>query len=169
MKTLKVFMLVAVLLCCPFFLDAQELQEYEPVKALYLDGGKFYIYNDPEPLTEYEVLDFFGRDIYNETYVGAKKQMKIGKPLIITGSVVAGIGIVAALLGAAYESEGLYGSGLIATCVGMSALSVGTPLYCVGRARLNWMVDDYNSRLSRGELNVSLGPQRHGVGLSINF
>ena len=82
-------MLVAVLLCCPFFLDAQELQEYEPVKALYLDGGKFYIYNDPEPLTEYEVLDFFGRDIYNETYVGAKKQMKIGKPLIITGSVVA--------------------------------------------------------------------------------
>ena len=59
--------------------------------------------------------------------------------------------------------------GLIATCVGMSALSVGTPLYCVGRARLNWMVDDYNSRLSRGELNVSLGPQRHGIGLSINF
>ena len=66
-------MLVAALFCCPLFLNAQELQEYEPAKALYLDGGKFYIYNDPEPLTEYEVLDFFGRDIYNETYVGAKK------------------------------------------------------------------------------------------------
>ena len=95
--------------------------------------------------------------------------MKICKPLIITGSVVSGIGIAAAIIGFANEYEGLYGCGLIATCVGMSALSVGTPLYCVGRARLNWMVDDYNSRLSRGELNVSLGPQRHGVGLSINF
>lgn len=49
-------MLVAVLLCCPLFLNAQELQEYEPVKALYLDGGKFYIYNDPEPLTESALL-----------------------------------------------------------------------------------------------------------------
>lgn len=149
---------------------ADEVEVVEgQLKPIYRDGSDFYFYDDPVPLSSYEVMELFGREVYNETYVGAVKQMKVGKPLIITGVSIAAVGITLAIAGAVGESDDLMGIGVIAGAVGVTTMSVGAPLFCVGRARLNWMAEDYNARQLYPEFTVNFGPQRHGVGFSINF
>ena len=61
-------------------------------------------------LTDTEVLNAIGADIYNQTYSGARKQYKTGGPLIIAGAITTGVGVMgvvgsAAVLSYKYKSN----------------------------------------------------------------
>ena len=134
-------------------------------------------------LTDNEVLNLIGDDIYNETYVGAKKQCKAGRALIWSGAAgtVAGLGIMMwgqelftdspYMHGLGTETQGQVGlalclGGLLVTSLGSAALDVGIPLSIIGKRRLDWVAENYNSGTN---LTCHFGATPHGLGLTLHF
>ena len=139
-------------------------------------------------LTDHEVLNLIGEQVYDETYVGACKQRKAGKTLIWSGlgGVVGG----AVLYGAGYAkiadkvnqnstkeeiqraleatpgSAGMILGGNLLMSAGALALDAGIPLAIIGKKRLNWIADDYNARKG---LAYQVGVTPNGVGLALRF
>lgn len=68
-----------------------------------------------------------------------------------------------------FESKFIYVTyaGLAAAGVGILGLAAGTTVYCVYKKRLNRVKDALNSRPV--DIQVSVGAQKHGVGLAVNF
>lgn len=68
-----------------------------------------------------------------------------------------------------FESKFIYVTyaGLAAAGVGILGLAAGTTVYCVYKKRLNRVEDALNSRPV--DIQVSVGAQKHGVGLAVNF
>lgn len=56
-------------------------------------------------LSNHEVLNLIGEQVYDETYVGASKQRKTGKTLIWTGLIGTGAGVAGAYFGAKMVAE----------------------------------------------------------------
>ena len=139
-------------------------------------------------LTDHEVLNLIGEQVYDETYVGACKQRKTGKTLIwsglggmVGGAVLYGVGLskVAGKISQnssnediqkAFEgnpgSAGMVVGGTLLMAAGAIALDAGIPLAIIGKKRLNWVAEDYNARKG---LTYQMGVTPSGVGLAINF
>lgn len=139
-------------------------------------------------LTDHEVLNLIGEQVYDETYVGACKQRKAGKSLIwggigglVGGAVVYGIGFskvadkvtqdssTEAMQKAFEENPGsaaMVVGGTALMAVGAVALDAGIPLAIIGKKRLNWVADDYNARKG---LAYRVGVTSSGVGFALNF
>lgn len=68
-----------------------------------------------------------------------------------------------------FESKFIYVTyaGLAVAGVGILGLAAGTTVYCVYKKRLNRVKDALNSRPV--DIQVSVGAQKHGVGLAVNF
>ena len=85
--------LVAALLCLTQRANAQYVQ-------IHRDGAGF-VDNRGTHLTNQEIRDLVGEDVYFDTVVGAQKQYRIGRNLIRGGAITAGAGLVSALTGVA--------------------------------------------------------------------
>ena len=85
--------LVAALLCLAQRANAQYVQ-------IHRDGAGF-VDNRGTHLTNQEIRDLVGEDVYFDTVVGAQKQYRIGRNLIRGGAITAGAGLVSALTGVA--------------------------------------------------------------------
>ena len=114
-------------------------------------------------LSDAEVLDLVGEDIFHETYVGAKKQYTAGRKMIIGGAIGAGASMAISIIGfnlaydsaylkesgqIAFRNEGeaivgfvCYYGGLAAAGLALSVLEAGIPLQIIGKKRLNWVCD----------------------------
>ena len=135
-------------------------------------------------LSDAEVLDLIGAQIYNETYVGATKQYNAGKQLIAWGIVGSGAGLLSAMIGGVIYALGanegnytlaqlggitLYGGALLMS-VGSSLLAAGIPLNVIGKSRLNWIADDYNGKQEPPvTLRLTGCSAGTGLGLAIVF
>jgi len=134
-----------------------------------------YLYILDQELSPDQVLELVGDYNYNQTYIGAQKQFASGKRLIISGAVIGFAGIVTAVVGVAAEDQSTYSIGVCTAAVGDICLSVGVPLFCVGRGRLNWLAEDFNLRngyaqsAASPDVQVSFGATKNGVGLRMNF
>ncbi len=140
-------------------------------------------------LSDSELIDAVGVDIYEETVLGARKQYTVGRKLVVSGAAGLGVGIAGIAGGAAIvasagphknandqvyfddEDKAATGAlvmviGSVATALGGTALTVGIPLKIIGQSRLNWVENDYNDR-QRISLNVGATPS--GVGLALRF
>jgi hypothetical protein len=140
-------------------------------------------------LSDQELIDAVGADIFHETIEGARKQYRTGQKLFVSGLAGVGVGIVgivggSAIIGAAgphqvadqqvtFDDEDLALTGAavltigtIATVLGGTALTVGIPFKAVGQSRLNWVENDYNERQG---YTLRLGATPHGAGLTLNF
>ena len=139
-------------------------------------------------LSDSELIDAIGIDVYEETVIGARKQYNAGRKLLIGGATGVGVG-VAVLLGGVvmvgmsgpehgpdnkvyYEDEDMAVAGgaaillgSLVTSLGGTALSAGIPLKVIGQSRLNWVENDYNER----NYTLHVGAAPHGVGLTLNF
>ena len=178
MKRILVFF-VAFITLSVCFAQAQ-------VKPNYLKMNKGQFFNENGAVISSSQLQaIIGDDIYNETYVGAIKQYKTGKNLVLWGAIGAGVGLVAlggfsAAMASKYGNKlpqeaqkdplllGLAG-GYVLTAAGTTALAVGIPLTTIGKKRLNWIADDYNEKQSKISLNMIGCPAGYGVGLALNF
>lgn len=141
----------------------------QKVEGQYINRkGSEFINQDGIRLSDSELIDVFGSDIYSETIVGARKQYNIGRKCILAGSILYAVGIA----GSVYEYyEGfntdfgpimtyllLYGGG--------AALDVGFPLYFIGKSRLDWAESHVNSSPN---YSMVIGSTSNGIGLSIKF
>jgi hypothetical protein len=141
-------------------------------------------------LSDKELIDAVGSDIFHETIVGARKQYTTGQKLFVSGLAGIGVGIVgivggSAIIGAAgphqtanqqqvtFDDEDLALTGAavltigtIATVLGGTALTVGIPFKAVGQSRLNWVENNYNERQG---YTLRFGTAPHGAGLTLNF
>ena len=139
-------------------------------------------------LSNHEVLNLIGEQVYDETYVGASKQRKAGKTLIWSG--IGGLVGGGVLYGAGFAkiadkvtrnsskeeiqkalednpgSAGMILGGTLLMAAGGVALDAGIPLAIIGKKRLNWVADDYNAKKG---LTYRIGATENGVGFALNF
>lgn len=178
--------------CMALFFAISASAQYLP-QQLEWNRGKMVDQNGVT-LSESEIISAIGDEIYHETYVGAIKQYKAGGALILSGSIVAGVGLVgtigaSALLAAKYPNDlqnftstgkmpnnnryfKLGVLGMTACCVltglGVTALSAGIPLRVIGNRRLNWVASNYNEQ-NAPQAWVRFGAGEYGTGLVVNF
>ena len=147
-------------------------------------------------LTDQEVFQLIGEDVYNQTYVGATKQYKTGKILTIVGAATTGVGLIGTIAGSVatayaienghvtYETKNGkqvvkdfdnkaalavvgFAGGVALLAAGDICLSVGIPLQIIGKKRLNWIADEYNH--SNYSANIRFGAGQYGTGVVLSF
>ena len=170
------FFLFATFLCLAQRANAQYATDVHQKHGKLVDGGGVV-------LSDSDVLNLIGDEVYHKTYLGAKKQCKVGRTLIWSGAagMVAGMGMMMwgqelftdspYMQGIGTETEGKVGlalcvGGLLVHSLGSAALNVGIPLSIVGNKRLDWVVDNYNGG---SNLTVKVGAAPNGFGLTVRF
>lgn len=124
-----------------------------------------------------DIRFYIGNQIYEDTYVGARKQLRSGKTLVWIGAPVAVAGIVMMIAGlnsmeyddGEYYDYGLYSAGLLAGFAGSTCIDVGIPLLVIGKKRLEWIADDYNGRLHGSRRQPYISTSSKGFGIALNF
>ena len=173
-------LLIAFLALGVSYAHAQIMPDY-----LSVSKGQFYD-QDGNAIDSAELRQIIGNEIYNATYVGANKQYKVGKKLILWGAIGAGVGLVSyvacvagiasnQLNGSSYRpgEDPLWGgvmAGATLLVLGDCALAAGIPLTIIGKSRMNWIANDYNEKQqSRVSVNLTGCSAGYGLGLAINF
>ena len=178
--------IIAAFLCLAQNASAQYATEIHRDRAGFTDQvGR--------PLTDAELINLIGPEIYRETVIGARKQYNAGRKLIIGGAIGIGAGLVSAfggfgVLAASHGNvyyDGQYfdrypdnetgeaigvlmaATGYAAIIAGGVALDAGIPLNIIGKSRLNWVENDFNGR--NHAVTARFGAAPHGVGLTMNF
>jgi hypothetical protein len=177
--------LVAAFLCFAQNANAQYLPN-----QIHRDGSVF-VDEHHRALSDSELIDAVGIDIFEETVLGARKQYNAGRKLITGGAIGLGAGLVSTLAGTAFivasgatyyeggqpryeiadEGYAIAGAtflalGISAMTAGSAALSAGIPLKVIGQSRLNWVENDYNERQA---YTLHVGAAPHGIGLTLKF
>ncbi len=139
-------------------------------------------------LSDEAIIGLVGEDIYRETVVGARRQMKSGTGLIIGGSAGIAAGLVFAIWGAAinnqsnikmgddhnrqaYNREQAKGAvvnscALALSSLGSLAIGGGIAFRSIGKGRLGWVAEQCNTRHS-ATLEWSASPV--GAGIVMRF
>ncbi len=163
-----------------------EQLELSSPDRIKLSHGNFYDQNGVW-LDETQVRSLFGDDIYQETFVGARKQYRAGRNLLTGGLIVIGAGVACALLADAdihapdfsdepgyprethdHSAEDRMFLGALIVLAGGTAINVGIPLMIIGTRRLAWMEDEYNSR-PKHAWSLAFRQTRNGAGLVLSF
>lgn len=145
-------------------------------------------------LSDQQVLEAVGQQIFDETYRGATRQYAAGKNLILGGAIATGAGATVALVsllawgdavysyvyndyrydGYDYHNEGqavtaalCYYAGALVASAGFTALSAGIVFKSIGRGRLNWIADEYNEH--NRPVTMRFGAGQYGTGLVVTF
>ena len=172
--------LVAALLCLT-----------QNVSAQYARKGANIVDKSGYILSDSQLINIVGQDVFDQTVVGARKQYKAGNKLIWGGVA----GIVAGIAGSVYSIVKLNDAGYTnvdltspddlkvildndpsiafmylgssaLVGVGGTAFTAGVVLKTIGKKRLNWVEDQANA--ARGySLNVGATP--NGMGLYLTF
>ena len=172
--------LVAALLCLT-----------QNASAQYARKGANIVDKSGYILSDSQLINIVGQDVFDQTVVGARKQYKAGKKLIWGGVA----GIVAGIAGSVYSIVKLNDAGYTnvdltspddlkvildndpsiafmylgssaLVGVGGTAFTAGVVLKTIGKKRLNWVEDRANA--ARGySLNVGATP--NGMGLYLTF
>ena len=142
-------------------------------------------------LSDEDIIGLVGSDVFEETVVGARRQLKAGKGLIIGGAAGIGIGLVFAVFtgvamannSAQYDRDmrdgrrddfytygyapALYFCSVAFTSLGLTALGGGIAFRAIGKGRLGWVADQCNSHKTVATLEWSATPA--GAGLVMRF
>ena len=183
-KILIISGIIAAFLCLSQNADAQ----YRP-NQIHRDGASF-VDGRGQTLSDSELIDAIGENIFQETVIGARKQYTVGRKLLISGIAGTGVGVAGILGGAALIAAAgphqntnnevhfddpdkaeagavVLALGTIATALGGTALSAGIPLKVIGQSRLNWVENDFNERSH--DVTARFGATPSGVGLAVRF
>ncbi|MBQ0044815.1 MAG: hypothetical protein KBT05_07325 [Bacteroidales bacterium] len=164
----KTIMIILAVVLGSIAANAQIASEmYRHRNNLYIDGEK---------LSSEQVLGLIGSEKYYDTFVGAQKQYRSGKALVISGACTLGVGIVVSGIGLGGLDSDTYVCGMAINILGSLLLDAGIPLLCIGKSRINWCSQDYNKSNfadSHDEhspaVAISFGAQQHGTGISLRF
>ena len=178
MKRFAVFCaVVAALLCVSQSARAQ----YRPTK-IHRVGTHFKA--DGRTLSNSELIDLVGEDIYEETVKGARVQLCIGTGLIWGGVACICAGLGYSVYTGYYAAQSnfdtfweavkssrkvysLYSTSVSILSFGAGAFATGIPIHIIGRSRLNWVENNYNENARDISCNLGLTP--NGLGLVMTF
>ena len=142
--------------------------------AQYTRKGADIVDDNGAVLTDSQLIDVVGLDVFEQTVIGARKQIKSGNSLLWGGIAGFTVGFVGGIY-AAYRMAG-YKNDVIATplylgssalmSAGGSAITAGIVLKSIGNSRLNWVEEQANAA-NGYSLNVGATP--NGIGLYIAF
>lgn len=136
-------------------------------------------------LTDSEIIGLVGNDIFEETVVGARRQLQAGKALIIGGAAGIGTGLVFAVFSGVEMAKsrdnaarnnrsysygpgaGLYLCSVAFTSLGLTALGGGIAFRSIGKSRLGWVANQCNPAGSSVTLEWSASPA--GAGIVMRF
>lgn len=137
-------------------------------------------------LSNEEMAVLFPANAYRSA-IGGGRMRRAGKGMIIGGSILTGVGIIACAasavgttvnsVGGRYGDGAYYGydasmlalvSGTFCTAAGTSLLAGGIALYCVGQGRMRRAAAAYNRTL-RPDYALNLGSTGNGLGMYLNF
>ena len=165
--------LVAALLCLTQNANAQ-----------YARKGADLVSQNGFTLSDQEIINIVGNDVFDQTVIGARKQYKAGKGLITGGILGIGAGLAGSVLAGvkaandgyndfqrAVENDGsvlaMYLGSVAALSLGSAALTAGIPLKVIGKKRLDWVAEEAN-RVS-GNVTLNVGATPNGFGIALNF
>ena len=138
-------------------------------------------------LTDSEIIGLVGNDIFEETVVGARRQLRAGKSLIIGGAAGIGTGLVFAVFSgvemaksrdnAARNNRGYSynygpGAGLFIlsaafTSLGTMAIGGGIAFRSIGKSRLGWVANQCNP--AGGSITLEWSATPAGAGIVMRF
>ena len=156
----------------------------QSANAQYARKGNHIVDQNGVALSNQEIIDLVGNDVYEQTVVGAWKQYKAGKSLITGGVLSISAGFAGAFLTgykagkAGYNSLEqaidndssiliMYLGSVAAASLGSAALTAGIPLKIIGKKRLDWVSEEAN-RVS-GNVSLNVGATPNGFGIALNF
>ena len=165
--------IVAALLCLTQNANAQ-----------YVRDGYHIVNQNGVALSNQEIIDLVGVDVYEQTVLGAWKQYKAGKSLITGGIIGIGAGLAGAFvtgykagkagyndMQTALSDDGsiaaLYLASAAAASLGSAALTGGIVMKIIGNKRLDWVSEEAN-RVS-GNVSLNVGATPNGMGIVLNF
>jgi len=163
--------LVAALLCLTQNASAQ----YSRRGVNFLDEGGFTV-------SDTQLINLVGQNVFDETVVGARKQYKAGNGLIwggvaglcvgLAGTVFTGVKLANSsytdLETAITNDSSIAAMYLASTAVmslGGTLFSGGIVFKTIGKKRLNWVADQANGV----KLSYHVGATPSGVGLALQF
>lgn len=152
--------------------------------AQYARKGADLVDQNKVVLSDQDIINLVGNDVFDQTVVGARKQYKAGRGLITGGIIGIGAGLAGAFitgykagkagyndLETALSNDGsiaaMYLASTAAASLGGAALSGGIILKTIGKKRLNWVSEEAN-RVS-GNVSLNVGATPHGMGIVLNF
>lgn len=152
--------------------------------AQYARKGADLVDQNKVVLSDQDIINLVGNDVFDQTVVGARKQYKAGRGLITGGIIGIGAGLAGAFitgykagkagyndLETALSNDGsiaaMYLASTAAASLGGAALSGGIILKTIGKKRLDWVSEEANRVSSNVSLNVGATP--HGMGIVLNF
>jgi hypothetical protein len=161
-----------------------------------INRGDFYLNNVKQ--TDSQVREILGEEIYNQTYVSAQKQRKLGNILMIAGGATAGVGAGLVIAGAAgafgtlthtwyydpstgktwgdqYNYDDNLDKMAPIMMIGYGVLAVGTTVLgggiafkIIGGKRLQWVEQEANRKM-RKDVSLNIGTTKYGVGITMKF
>ena len=163
----------ALFLTAAFSASAQ----YRPSR-IELDHG--YFYDEAGALIpDAGMRTLIGDEIFEETYLGATQQFRVGKNLLTGGAVAFGLGLGGLIATAVtYQEDYAYSDweenrfvagfylSLLTMIGGGVAVDVAIPLMIIGAQRLSWIEREYNAGRS---YSLSFRQTRNGMGLVLEF
>jgi hypothetical protein len=152
--------------------------------AQYARKGADLVSQNGFTLSDQEIINIVGNDVFDQTVVGARKQYKAGKGLITGGILGIGAGLAGAVLTGvkagnagyndletAMNNDGsiaaMYLASTAAASLGSAALTGGIVLKVIGKKRLDWVSEEAN-RVS-GNVSLNVGATPNGMGIVLNF
>ena len=152
--------------------------------AQYARKGADLVSQNGFTLSDQEIINIVGNDVFDQTVIGARKQYKAGKGLITGGILGIGAGLAGSVLAGvkaandgyndfqrAVENDGsvlaMYLGSVAALSLGSAALTAGIPLKVIGKKRLDWVAEEAN-RVS-GNVTLNVGATPNGFGIALNF
>lgn len=132
----------------------------------YVDGVGFMYENTH--IDNDKVYDFLQtKDLKTAKFYDKYNTMsKHGKGLIISGSIIAGVGLATIFI----PSDICIITGIVCTVVGHPLLAAGIPLYIIGNNKKRYdTVKMFNSKTLQPAVNLSINASNTGIGLALNF
>ena len=165
--------IVAALLCLTQNANAQ-----------YARKGADLVSQNGVVLSDQDLVNLVGSDVFEQTVVGARTQYKAGKSLIPGGIIGIGAGLAGAFvtgykagqagyndMQTALSDDGsiaaLYLASAAAASLGSAALTGGIVMKIIGNKRLDWVSEEAN-RVS-GNVSLNVGATPNGMGIVLNF
>lgn len=177
----KLFVLCILLAACMGFAQETKAQFAGPI--VRKDAN--LVDRNGNILSDEDIIGLVGQDIFEETVVGARRQLRAGKGLIIGGAAGIGTGLVLSVFTGVAASKvknanslqdalrqdstaaGLYLCTMAVTSLGITALGGGIAFRSIGKGRLGWVADQCNSRKAVATLEWSATPA--GAGIVMRF
>ena len=172
--SIQLLIAVAAMLFCSIDANAQYAQPAP--QALEIHSGRLTA-EGGRTLSDNEVRLLVGDEIFQKTYVGARRQYNTGIALLSGG--LAGVGAGIALMVTADNSgvrsdnyydecDGRAALGALLMIAGGACIDVGVPFLIIGKRRLSWIAEDYNMTNSPA-YSFNIEGTSNGVGLVIRF